>query len=121
MKQTARAALFLMTAPLAYPTQATPNNAPGQLTIAFDLGGVLFEPTEQSYARELGVQDAAAYRLLTGKGCWHLWVKLYETLARMQNGQASVVIGACDPHGNRTPALVCDWLQGKKSCNEKGI
>jgi len=97
---------------------STPASATNQpLTFAFDLGGVLLETNEQTFAQELGEADLATYHQLTGKGRTHLWYLLYQVLKRM-GYENETTSGASDPSGNRTPGLACAWMCGTRSCRE---
>jgi len=117
MKQLAHRVLFALCLPLTA-TAVTPTLASHtQLTIAFDLGGVLLETNEQTFAQELGEADLATYHQQTGKGRVQLWHLLYKVLKRMGYDNEATA-GASDPAGNRTPGLACAWMLGTRSCRE---
>jgi len=88
-----------------------------QLTIAFDLGGVLLETNAERCGAKLGEEEMKSYTEQTNKK-WHdFWPLLYEVADRI--GYANERVGGTsDPAGNPTPGLLCAWMRGTRSCQE---
>jgi len=109
------AALFLVELPLTNVATPAIEQAPEQLTIVFDLDGVLFTTSTRSCARELGVTSLIRYKFFGGGNPEKIKNLLYDVLERC-NCDGQRIEGVCDPDGTQLPGPVCSWLLGHQNC-----
>ena len=95
--------------------QETPRES-HEITVVFDLGGVLVKTDTAATLQSLGIVDLARLMLQTGQNPKELKTKMYEVFERIQ--PTTNPSEARDPDGDLMPSLMCDWMTGKKSCQQ---
>jgi len=88
-----------------------------QITVVFDLGGVLFNTNKRACMHELGLTNLIRYKLFARKDPEKLKERLYDALNRSARGNEPLV-SACDPDGCQMPGLMCSWMTGQKQCQD---
>ncbi len=84
-----------------------------QLTVGFDLGGVLLGTDSSKAAKYLKYGKVASYVLFHFKSPKQLKTILYATLAKLQ--PEGNYCGARDEHGDLLPGLLADYMTGAKN------
>jgi len=84
-----------------------------QLTVVFDLGGVLIDTNRKAAMRELGTGNLIACALKGGNVSANLKNRLYDVLDCV--GTYKNEIGARDDEGRLLPGLMCAWMTGKQA------
>lgn len=84
--------------------------------VVFDLGGVLMKTSTSKAVSKLGKWNMLKYAMRTGQNPRDIKKRLYDILNAIQPKGNNC--GACDPHGDKMPGLMCDWQTGRKSTAE---
>lgn len=88
-----------------------------QPAIILDLGGVLMETKKLTSASYLGLKRIMWYYLTSGKSTQNIRAQFYAILDKI-NGTTGNTEGARDDEGTLLPQLMCDWLNGTRTCKE---